>query len=85
VRTTLIGGEKKMLVWNDLEVDEKIKIYDRGVNMSSARASITCSSATAPRHVVAEGGSNRGPEAELAYFVKCIETGEPPINDGLPA
>ena len=31
VRTTLIGGEKKMLVWNDLEADEKIKIYDKGV------------------------------------------------------
>ena len=30
VRTTLIGGEKKMLVWNDLEADEKIKIYDKG-------------------------------------------------------
>ena len=29
VRTTLIGGEKKMLVWNDLEPDEKIKIYDK--------------------------------------------------------
>ncbi|MGB2837735.1 MAG: Gfo/Idh/MocA family oxidoreductase, partial [Candidatus Sulfotelmatobacter sp.] len=35
VRTTLIGGEKKMLVWNDLEVDEKIKIYDKGVNVTS--------------------------------------------------
>src|SRR5580693_3144641 len=32
VRTTLIGGEKKMLVWNDLEADEKIKVYDKGVN-----------------------------------------------------
>ena len=30
VRTTLIGGRDKMLVWNDLEADEKIKIYDRG-------------------------------------------------------
>ena len=35
VRTTLIGGEKKMLVWNDLEADEKIKIYDKGVNVTS--------------------------------------------------
>src|SRR5919198_5866961 len=26
VRTTLIGGEKKMLVWNDLEADEKIRV-----------------------------------------------------------
>jgi hypothetical protein len=30
VRTTLIGGEKKMVVWNDLEADEKIKIYGQG-------------------------------------------------------
>jgi len=29
VRTTLIGGEKKMLVWNDLEADEKLRIYDK--------------------------------------------------------
>lgn len=33
VRTTLIGGEKKMLVWNDLEPDEKLKIYDKGVEV----------------------------------------------------
>jgi predicted dehydrogenase len=35
VRTTLIGGEKKMLVWNDLEADEKLKIYDKGVQMTN--------------------------------------------------
>ncbi len=33
VRTTLIGGQKKMLVWNDLEPDEKIRIYDKGVQV----------------------------------------------------
>jgi len=38
VRTTLLGGEKKMLVWNDLEADEKIKLYDRGVQMMSGEA-----------------------------------------------
>ena len=32
VRTTLIGGKDKMLVWNDLEPDEKIKVYDKGVD-----------------------------------------------------
>ena len=35
LRTTLIGGEKKMLVWNDLEPDEKIKIYDKGVKVKT--------------------------------------------------
>jgi predicted dehydrogenase len=35
VRTTLIGGQKKMLVWNALEPDEKIKIYDKGVQVKT--------------------------------------------------
>jgi hypothetical protein len=35
VRTTLIGGLKKMLVWNDLDPDEKIKVYDKGVDVKS--------------------------------------------------
>src|SRR5438309_840829 len=34
IRTTLIGGEKRMLVWYDLEADEKLKIYDTGVAMN---------------------------------------------------
>jgi Predicted dehydrogenases and related proteins len=32
VRQTLIGGDKKMIVYNDLEVTEKVKIYDTGFN-----------------------------------------------------
>ncbi len=35
VRTTLIGGEKRMLVWNDLEADEKVKVYDKGVDITN--------------------------------------------------
>src|SRR5881628_2415024 len=34
VRTTLVGGERKMLVWNDLEPSEKVKVYDKGVQIS---------------------------------------------------
>jgi predicted dehydrogenase len=30
VRSTLIGGDKKMLVYNDLEPSEKIRVYDTG-------------------------------------------------------
>ena len=43
VRTTLIGGEKKMLVWNDLEADEKIKVYDKGVQMENREGVYTTS------------------------------------------
>ena len=31
VRTTLIGGQRKMLVWNDLDPAERIKVYDKVV------------------------------------------------------
>src|SRR5579859_8163511 len=37
VRRTLIGGEKKMVVWNDMEADEKVKVYDKGVTISNGQ------------------------------------------------
>ncbi len=40
VRTTLIGGKDKMLVWNDLEADEKIKIYDKGVQITNGQEGV---------------------------------------------
>jgi predicted dehydrogenase len=35
LRTILIGGDKKMMLFNDLEPTEKIKIYDTGYNYKS--------------------------------------------------
>jgi predicted dehydrogenase len=32
VRQTLIGGDKKMIVYNDLEPSEKLRVYDTGYN-----------------------------------------------------
>ena len=84
VRTTLIGGEKKMVVWNDLEADEKIKVYDRGVNMTtregvySLLVSYRSGDMWAPKVQALEAL-----KAEMSYFVECINTGEPPINGGL--
>jgi predicted dehydrogenase len=83
VRTTLIGGEKKMLVWNDLEADEKIKIYDKGVHVTSREGLYNLL-------VNYRSGDMWAPQIEqvealhreLAYFVSCISIGEVPINDG---
>jgi predicted dehydrogenase len=83
VRTTLIGGEKKMLVWNDLEADEKIKVYDKGVQVSNRQAvfellvSYRSGDMWAPRVDQTEAL-----KAELDYFVDCITKGTSPINDG---
>jgi len=85
IRTTLIGGEKRMLVWNDLEADEKIRVYDKGVERSSSngngghdlRVSYRAGDLWVPRveHVEAL-------TAEAQYFVDCIYSGETPFNDG---
>src|ERR1017187_4845154 len=83
VRTTLIGGEKKMLVWNDLEADEKIKVYDKGVSVTSREGlynllvNYRSGDMWAPQIEQIEA-LNR----ELAYFVECIAKDETPVNDG---
>lgn len=83
VRTTLIGGEKRMLVWNDLEADEKIKVYDKGVQMDSRQGvydllvSYRSGDMWAPRVEQTEAL-----RAELTYFTECVEKGAQPHNDG---
>ena len=83
VRTTLIGGEKKMLVWNDLEADEKIKIYDKGVSVTNREGvynllvNYRTGDMWAPKIQQVEALTG-----ELTYFVDCIRKDETPTNDG---
>ena len=84
VRTTLIGGEKKLLVWNDLEADEKVKVYDKGVHVSNEEGlydvlvSYRTGDMWAPQVERTEAL-----KVELGYFLDCISKNETPINDGL--
>ncbi len=83
VRTTLIGGEKKMLVWNDVEADEKIKVYDKGVQVTNGEAvyqqlvSYRTGDMWAPKVEQVEAL-----KAEAAYFIECINQDKRPFNDG---
>lgn len=84
VRNTLIGGDKKMLVWNDLEADEKVKIYDKGVDIETRESvydllvSYRSGDAWVPRIAQIEAL-----KAEAEYFVKCVENNKTPVNDGI--
>jgi len=84
VRTTLIGGQKKMLVWNDLAADEKIKIYDKGVEMNNKQGlyellvSYRSGDMWAPK--IEPGEALR---VELSYFADCILDNKRPSNDGM--
>lgn len=83
VRTTLIGGQKKMLVWNDVEADEKIKVYDKGVEITSAEG-------VRELLVNYRSGDMWSPQIEqvealrleLGYFAECITENKVPFNDG---
>jgi predicted dehydrogenase len=84
VRTTLLGGEKKMLVWNDLEADEKLKIYDRGIQVTGGEA-------VYQQLVKYRTGDMWSPnveqvealKVEASYFVECIRGDKQPFNDGV--
>jgi len=83
VRTTLIGGEKKMLVWNDQAADEQVKIYDKGVSVTNREGvynllvNYRSGDMWAPRLERAEALTH-----EMGYFVDCITKDETPVNDG---
>jgi predicted dehydrogenase len=84
VRTTLLGGEKKMLVWNDLEADEKLKIYDKGAQISNGQGlydlmvSYRSGDMWAPKVEQTEAL-----KVELGHFVECVLQDRTPLNDGI--
>jgi predicted dehydrogenase len=83
IRTTLIGGQKKMVVWNDLVADEKVRVYDKGVQISSGDGirdllvSYRSGDMWAPQLEQAEAL-----RVELDYFADCIMNSKTPFNDG---
>lgn len=84
VRQTLISGSKKMVVFNELEPSEKIKIYDKGIVLNDDQEQINKMIAgyrtgdmLAPQLAGTEALA-----AEVAHFADCIETGATPLTDG---
>lgn len=82
IRQTLIGGSRRMIIYDDMQTSEKIKIYDRGA--ASAEA------APYERMVSYRLGEMRAPVisskeallSEAQEFVRCIETSARPVTDG---
>ncbi len=83
MRTTLVGGQKRMLVWNDLDLAEKLRIYDKGADvkneagMHAALVSYRTGDMYAPKIEETEAL-----KVETRYFLDCVMNGMKPINDG---
>jgi predicted dehydrogenase len=84
VRQILVGGSKKMIIYDDLEPSEKIKVYDKGVNFTDDPAQI---------HEMRVGyrtGDMWAPKLSGAealqvgsqHFVDCIVNSKKPETDG---
>lgn len=84
IRRTIIGGDSKMLVYDDLEPSEKIKVYDRGASLQDnietqnrAKIDYRMGDMWAPHLPPGEAL-----KVETAHFVDCISNGKTPATDG---
>jgi predicted dehydrogenase len=84
VRQTLVGGSNRMIVWDDLEPSEKIKVYDRGVKVAASPEtfhdmliSYRTGDIWSPQLSTKEALS-----AEIEQFAACISDRTQPITSG---
>jgi predicted dehydrogenase len=84
VRQTLVGGSEKMVVYDDIEMSEKIKVYDKGIIVSDNEDAVY------QRHVGYRTGDMWAPrldniealKIEAEHFVECIASGKQPLSSG---
>ena len=84
VRRTLIGGDRQMIVYDDVEPSEKVKVYDKGVTILAPEEEIYQSMVGyrtgdmwAPQVSLTEGL-----HVEVQHFLDCIRRGARPLTDG---
>jgi len=84
IRQTLIGGSRRMIVYDDLQTTEKVKVYDRGIDLTDdpeavrkLLVSYRVGDMWAPQISVKEALLT-----ETEHFVRCIETNGQPSTDG---
>ena len=84
VRRTLVCGDRQMLVYDDLEPSEKVKVYDKGYTLNASPERVHESlmgyrigDMWAPQISLTEGL-----RVEIQHFLECIRQGRTPLSDG---
>ncbi len=85
VRQTFVGGSKKMIVYDDLETSEKIKVYDKGITLNAPsedahqfRIGYRAGDMWAP-HI----STKEALQTEVEHFIECVRTSARPVSDGI--
>lgn len=84
IRQTLIGGSKRMIVWDDNSPSEKVKLYDKGIDVIQTADQIYD---TLIQYRTGDMHCPKIPQtealaAEVQHFIDCIEAQKRPITDG---
>ncbi|HWO94583.1 MAG TPA: Gfo/Idh/MocA family oxidoreductase [Dehalococcoidia bacterium] len=85
VRKTIIGGSERMLIYDDMEASEKLKVYDSGAHLPETPEGIHRSlveyrtgDVVAPKLEKAEALA-----IECAHLARVVRGFEDPVSDGL--
>jgi predicted dehydrogenase len=85
VRHMIFGGSDRMVIYNDLEPSEKLRIYDRGIEIKADNRegiyNLLVNYRSGDMWVPALD-STEALQVEIRHFLDCIERGEQPITDG---
>ncbi|MFN3724731.1 MAG: Gfo/Idh/MocA family protein [Allosphingosinicella sp.] len=84
IRRTLIGGDRQMIVYDDLETSEKIKLYDKGITVTETPEDIR---KLLISYRTGDLWSPKVPDSEAlaveaAHFLNCINGSETPLSGG---
>jgi len=89
LRLTLIGGSKKMIVYDDMEPTDKIRIYDKGIEIKRTPGKNVPEEAyqymigyRIGDIYIPKVEHTEALKAEVSHFVECIEDKKKPVTDG---
>lgn len=82
IRQTLIGGSRKMVLYDDMQTSEKLRVYDRGASCGSGPYEHLVSYHIGDMYAPALS-SKEALLTEVEIFADCIQQGSAPATDGL--
>ena len=81
IRQMLIGGSRRMLVYNDMEPSEKVRVYDRGVRVTTEEGIHKSLVDYRTGDMWAPKLDNREAlEVECEHFLECVRFGKSPLS-----
>lgn len=85
LRRAMIGGSRRMVVYDEMESSEKVKVYDRGITVTGGAENVY------DLRVGYRAGDMHAPQLDITeplrvmtrHFVECIRESRQPVTDGL--